>query len=193
MKGCGVNNCNSNNQQLYSRFRRDKLPCMASAVTRVLAEDGMAAWRAFLLSYDAVMIALEKEHAAAGLVPLAWFDVLVQLDRSGGRLRMNQLAEAIVLSRSGLTRLVDRMERDGLVTRQVCSSDRRGLEAVVTPTGRAALKRALPVHLAGIDRYFLCHLDAGERRRIAEGLAKVLAGSSAEAVSGRETRGRTKP
>ncbi|MEA2645813.1 MAG: hypothetical protein QOE92_896 [Chloroflexota bacterium] len=162
---------------------------MARATTWGLADAAMAPWSAFLRSYDRVMTALEREHQAAGLVPLAWFDVLVQLDRNGGRLRMNQLAEAIVLSRSGLTRLVDRMQREGLVTRQACASDRRGLEAVMTPAGRAALKKALPVHLAGIERHFLCHLDAGERARIGAGLAKVLHGDVAP-VSGAPARGR---
>lgn len=147
---------------------------MARSITWRLAGEELAPWRVFLRSHAQVMAALDREHQAAGLVPLTWFDVLVQLDRGHGRLRMNQLADAVVLSRSGVTRLVDRMEREGLVLRQPCPSDRRGLEAVLTPAGRTALKRALPVHLAGVEEHFLRHLDQAERRRVGDALARVL-------------------
>jgi DNA-binding MarR family transcriptional regulator len=95
---------------------------------------------------------LREEHNLS----LAEYDALVQLaSAAGGRLRMNVLADRVLLSRSGVTRLIDRLVADGLVERTACTTDGRGAEAVLTLAGRDRLRDAAPTHLRGIRRYFL--------------------------------------
>ncbi|HEX6311775.1 MAG TPA: MarR family transcriptional regulator [Acidimicrobiia bacterium] len=126
---------------------------------RVVASD-QAAWRALLRAHAAVVGVLERELAEQGM-PIAFYDVLDQLSNAGGRMRMRELANAVLLSRSGLTRLVDRMERAGYVRREHCADDRRGAFAVVTAAGRRAYRQASPVYERGIEEHFTRHL--GER------------------------------
>ena len=136
----------------------------------------LAAWRAFLNAHAAVIDAIERDLAAAGHVPLIWYDVLVALSEAPDhRLRLHELARAVVLSRSGLTRLVDRLEAAGLVQRERCADDRRGAFAVLTPEGRAAQLRAWPVYARGIAGHFAGYLDAAEARTLAAALERVYA------------------
>src|SRR5918998_651585 len=95
-------------------------------------------WALFLKTYSALTDTLDAELTEAAGMPLTWFDVLVHLvDAPDGRMRMQDLSAAVLLSKSGVTRLVDRMERSGLITRGACPTDRRVVYAVLTPTGRA--------------------------------------------------------
>jgi DNA-binding MarR family transcriptional regulator len=87
---------------------------------------------------------------------------------------MKDLAASIVLSKSGLTRVVDRMVGAGLLTRESCPSDRRGYEAVLTPEGERAFEEAYPVHLEGIRRHFSSHLSDEEAQALAKSLRKLL-------------------
>lgn len=136
----------------------------------------LAAWRAFLEAHQAVMRNLEAEHDQELELPLSWYDVLVQLSESGdGRLRMTELADAVLLSRSGLTRLVDRMETDGYVCRERCPSDRRGYFAALTPEGRGALAKASPVHLRHVAEHFTDLLDDDELTILRRALDKIRA------------------
>ncbi len=115
----------------------------------------MRAWRAFLYAHAAVMRELEAQLVAERGMTLAEYDALVQLAGApGARLRMSELAERVLLSRSGVTRLVDRLEKQGLVRREHCGSDARGAFAALTPSGVHHLREAMPVHLRGIDRVF---------------------------------------
>jgi DNA-binding MarR family transcriptional regulator len=118
------------------------------------AEDQLAAWVAVLHGQSALVGVLDHELMNELGLPLTWYDVLVQLHAAGGRMRMQELARSIVLSKSGLTRLVDRMVAAGLVSREPCEGDRRGLLAVLTDEGAATLRRAAPVHLQGIEDHF---------------------------------------
>lgn len=119
----------------------------------------------------AVEAGLLVEHDLA----LASYDVLAQLAESPGRrLRMNDLAERVLLSRSGLTRLVDRLQRDGLVEREACASDARGLYAVLTEGGAVRLAEATPTYLHGLRAQFVNRLEAGELRRCAAMLDEIL-------------------
>ncbi len=121
------------------------------------------------------MNVLEDELKCARGLPLTWFDVLAQLhDAPGNRLRMKELADSIMLSKSGLTRVVDRMVGADLVGRESCPSDRRGYEAVLTATGRKAFEEAHPVHLEGIERHFSCHFSDDEAQALSQALAKLL-------------------
>src|ERR1700712_6009675 len=100
----------------------------------------MGAWRGFLNAHAHVIRRLEAELEAEQSMPLANYDVLVQLAEAPDHaLRMSELATSVLLSRSGLTRLVDRLEREGLVERQACADDARGTLAVLTPGGLTRL------------------------------------------------------
>jgi DNA-binding MarR family transcriptional regulator len=107
-------------------------------------------------------------------LPLAWFDVLLQLRRSpDGRLKMNEIAEAIVHSSGGTTRLVDRIEEAGFVERQSCPSDRRAIHVAITDAGNAKLDEALSVHLEYLDESLAKQLTEDERATLTALLTKL--------------------
>jgi DNA-binding MarR family transcriptional regulator len=136
----------------------------------------LAAWRALLEAHAAVTDLLERELERERGLPLSQFEVLLKLaEAPEGRMRMLELAQSVLLSKSGLSRLVDRMERAELVRRERCPSDRRGAYAVLTDEGRAVLRRATPVHLRGIEEHFARHLADDEVRVLVDVLAKVTA------------------
>jgi DNA-binding MarR family transcriptional regulator len=127
-----------------------------SSPAGVLTASERRAWRAFISAHGRLMRRLELELATRSPVQLAELDVLYQLDDTPqGRLRMNELADRVLLSRAGITRLVDRLVADGLVARAKCPSDARGSFAVLTEKGRAALDDAMPEHLRAVKLHFL--------------------------------------
>ena len=141
-----------------------------------LDETHLAAWRALLNAHAALIARIERELAEAGVIPLTWYDVLVELyEAPDRRLRLHELADAVVLSRSGLTRLVDRLAEAGLLCRQPDPTDRRGAFAVLTDEGLAALRRAWPVYARGIAAHFARHLSEPEARVIAAAFERVRA------------------
>ncbi len=108
-------------------------------------------WRTFLRAHAVLVRRLEGELVAEHDLALPSYDVLVQLSEAPHRsLRMTELADRVLLSRSGLTRLVDRLVRDGLVERQACPQDARGTLAVLTDAGLTRLRDAWPTHLRGV-------------------------------------------
>jgi DNA-binding MarR family transcriptional regulator len=140
-----------------------------------LDKEREAAWRAFITAYGVVIEEIERELLDSGLPPLGWYDVLLELSVAPGRrLRMHELARAVVLSRSGLTRLVDRLERAGLLRREPDPTDRRGAFAVLTEQGAAMRRRMWPVYARGIVEHFGKHLSDEEARSLAEALGRVL-------------------
>ena len=137
--------------------------------------DRFSAWRGFLRTYGQVLPILEQEMQAAHNLPLTWYDVLVQLKQAPSHaLRLQDLADAIVLSQSGLTRLLDRMSEVGLVERKPCPKDRRGSLAQITDLGLATLEKAAPVHLDGIERHFMRPLDEADITALDKAFAKIL-------------------
>jgi DNA-binding MarR family transcriptional regulator len=131
-------------------------------------------WRSFLRAHAAVNRELERELTAATGMPLAWYDVLLQLaEAPEHRLRMAELADRVLLSRSGLTRLIDRLETEGLVRREPSSEDARGMFTVLTASGYRRLRDAAPVHLAGIQRHWLRHFSDAELRQLGELLSRI--------------------
>ncbi len=121
-----------------------------------LDEQEMRAWRGLLRTFAKLTKALDAELEATHGLPLNSYEVLMYLaDSEGERMRMHDLANSILLSRSGLTRLVDRLERDGLLARRSCPSDARGAFACLTPRGRTTLDAARATHLAGVRAMFL--------------------------------------
>jgi len=136
----------------------------------------LAAWRHFITAHAQLIEQIDKELDAAGCVSLQWYDVLIELAEAPElRLRMSELAQKVVLSRSGLTRLVDRLEAEGLLRREACPTDRRGAFAVLTADGLAALRRAWPIYARGIAEHFARHLDDAEARTLTEALERVRA------------------
>ncbi|HEY3263121.1 MAG TPA: MarR family transcriptional regulator [Pseudonocardiaceae bacterium] len=123
----------------------------------------LAAWRSFLRAHAHITRALERELVSEQRLSLASYDVLVQLAEAPGRmLRMTDLADAVLLSRSGVTRLVDRLERDGLVARERTSADGRGIVAVLTEKGLDQLRVASVTHLDGVVRHFVARLNCDQ-------------------------------
>jgi DNA-binding MarR family transcriptional regulator len=115
----------------------------------------MRVWRDFLAAHARLTEVLGRELEHERRLPLPWYDVLVTLSEApDGRLRMGELAAAVAFSRSGLTRLVDRMATAGVVTRHRSTTDRRVTFAELTQEGRTVLRRAAPTHLRGVDAYF---------------------------------------
>ena len=132
-------------------------------------------WREFLEAHAVVVGALEAELDAEHALPLAWYDVLLSLSEAPDhQLRMQDLASRVLFSRSGLTRLVDRMVRDGLVRRERCDDDRRGTYAVLTASGARRLRNASGVHLRGVREHFDRHLTDSDVRALHHALRKVL-------------------
>src|SRR5687768_1409093 len=149
-------------------------PARSRRTPRLTAEQ-LTAWRTFLRAHSRVTRQLEADLVVEHGLPLASYDVLVQLvEAPDHRLRMTELAERVLLSRSGLTRLADRMEREGLVRREACASDARGLYAVLTDEGLARLRTASRTHLRGIDEYVIGRLTPRELSQLGELLGKLL-------------------
>lgn len=136
----------------------------ASAVEGLCPAE-LAAWRGLLRVHANVLKALDAEMEATHGVPLTSYEVLIQLaDAPDRRMRMCDLADSVLLSRSGMSRLVDRLERDGLLVRCACSHDARGAFACITEAGLALLEQARPTHVSGIRRRFLEQFSEDELR-----------------------------
>jgi DNA-binding MarR family transcriptional regulator len=149
-----------------------------TAEVQELAAAELAAWRGMLKVHSALVKALDAELDAAHNLPLSSYEVLIYLRVAPDkRLRMAELADRTLLSRSGMTRLVDRLERDGLLRRDTCSSDARGCFAVLTESGEELLTEARATHLAGVRRRFLDHLDEEDIAALGAAFNKVLAGN----------------
>jgi len=131
----------------------------------LLDEEELAAWRGMLRAHAELVRELDAELAREHDMPLSSYEVLLFLnDSEDGRMRMSELADSALLSRSGLTRLVDRLERQGLLTRERCESDARGWFAEITPEGRRVFGAARKTHLDGVRRAFLSHFSRDELR-----------------------------
>jgi DNA-binding MarR family transcriptional regulator len=134
------------------------------------------AWRALMETHGALLGRLVDELKEEFGTPVTWYDVLLHLDDvEGGRRRMGDLAEAVVLSKSGLTTVVDRMEAAGLVRREVPSGDRRSIDVVMTDEGRRRFARLRAFHRAGIDRHFCAHITDDEAEQLIAVLGRLRA------------------
>ena len=139
----------------------------------------LGAWRGFLRVHSALVRELDTELDAAHDLPLSSYDVLIYLQSAPEkRLRMAELADSVLLSRSGVTRLVDRLEREGLIVRDTCTSDGRGCFAVLTDDGEQLLARARPTHLAGVRERFLSHFSEEELEVLARFWERVRPGAA---------------
>lgn len=134
----------------------------------------MEAWQAFLRASIRLLERLDAELAGYGIT-LADYEILVNLSgEPSGELRMTELAARTLVSRSGLTRRLDRLVDAGLVERRSCSTDRRGVLAVLTDGGRARLEQAAPTHVDGVRRHFLSQLHGQDLHELAASLNAVV-------------------
>ena len=141
----------------------------------VPCDDRDQAWPLFLATYGTLIEILEHELQTERGLPLTWFDVLIQLSfQPHGRMRMQDLADRVLLSKSGVTRLVDRMTKAGLIARVPCETDRRVVFAELTSEGRAKLTEASPVAFRGVAEHFTQHLGRAEHDAIMSGFRKIL-------------------
>jgi len=135
---------------------------------------GRRAWAGLLQVHAALVPLLDRQLQRGTGLPLAWYDVLLELNAAeGGRLRMGELGERVVLSRTRVSRLVEELSRSGLVCRQVNPDDRRSAFAVMTDAGRQRLRDAAPTYMAGIREHFTCYLEADELSAVGDALWRV--------------------
>ena len=140
----------------------------------------LAAWRGFLRVHSALVRELNAELEATHALPLAHYEVLLHLDDApGSKLTMSELAQSVLLSQSGVTRLVDRLVRSGLVVREGCTEDRRVMYARLTDAGRQALCDARPTLIEGVRQRFLSRFDDDELDVLADAWERVRPGATA--------------
>ena len=135
-------------------------------------------WARLLAAHALLLGAMQQRLKQAELPPLEWYDLLWALEQAPEhRLRMGELAEKLLLTRFNATRLVDRLEQEGLVSRQQAKADRRGAEAVLTARGAALRRKMWPVYRKAIDELFNRHLSAGQHEALQKMLERVLEGN----------------
>lgn len=135
---------------------------------------GLHGWGALLRTHAALVPILDRELEAAVGMPLAWYDVLLELANAPDRrLPMSELGERVTLSRTRVSRLVDEMQRAGYVEKQAHPGDRRSIYATMTAAGRKQFRAAAPVYARGIHEHFVAHLRPSELSAIATGLQRV--------------------
>ena len=135
----------------------------------------LEAWRGLLFAYARVISGLEADMLEQHDLPITWFDVLSRLSQSpDGRLRMHELEGVSLFTRSGVTRLADRLEAVGLVRRERSPEDRRGVYLAITAAGRAKIAEVWPDHIASIQKHFGQYLDPGDAESLRAATAKIL-------------------
>jgi DNA-binding MarR family transcriptional regulator len=164
-------------QQLLSEYSvRQQLQSELSQIDGTmssLSREQLRAWRVFFESAFALIDILDAELQEERAMTLRWYDVLVQLEEAGGSCRMSELAGRILASKSGLTRVVDRMEEGGLVRRERPQEDRRVVLVLLTEEGLDALQNARAVHRRGIAEHFAQHLNQRDLAALERTFEKV--------------------
>jgi DNA-binding MarR family transcriptional regulator len=136
------------------------------------------AWARLLRTHNVLIEQVQKHLSRAGLPPLEWYDLLLELDLADGkRLRLFDLGERMVLSRSNLTRLCDRLEKEGLLTREACAEDGRGLYAAITSKGSDLRRRMWPAYKAAVEQNFAAGLTPAEAELLASLLLRARSGA----------------
>lgn len=140
-----------------------------------MSADAERAWGALLRVHARLVPVLDAAVQDAASLPVTWYDVLLELHSAGGRLTMSDLADRVTLSRTRVSRIVDELTRDGLVTREANPDDGRSSFAVITAAGRTRFRAAAPTYVAAIERDLAGPLSGTELRALAASLEKVLA------------------
>jgi DNA-binding MarR family transcriptional regulator len=157
----------------------DRETDVAGLLDRLVAAElperrGLDAWASLLQAHATLMRRLESDLERETGLALADFDVLAQLARAGGELRMTELAARALISRSGMTRRVTRLVEEGLVRRADADADGRGVVVALTDAGLARLAETAPVHARGISQLFVAQLDDQELAILERALGKVI-------------------
>lgn len=155
-----------------------------AATDLALSEEQIATWRAFLRAHSTMLRRISRDLDEADLPPLAWYDVLAALrDAPDQRLRQVELAEQVLLSNSGISRLLDRIEARGLIERVACATDRRSFHVALTAEGDAMLREMWPVYARGIAEDFLPALGSNpcEIRERMEAIGRECSAAAATA------------
>ena len=134
----------------------------------------LRAWGMFLRAHSDVIRVLEDELEEKRGLALTAYEVLMRLDSAERPWRMHELAESLYLSRSGATRLVAKLEKQGLVTRTICEDDRRGIQLAVTAKGKKTIRAAMPVHFRGVREHFTQHLTETEAAHLCSAFRKII-------------------
>lgn len=149
------------------------------------SSETIEAWRLMLQAHQQLTTRMDLNLREQHGLRLDWYDVLYQLTVAGGRMRMHELAEATLFSRTDCTRIVDRMEQAGLVRRERATEDRRGVYAAMTAGGRDLFRSAAVTHLDDIQQMLGAYVTAAEATVMAEALERAL-----EATGERESQAR---
>jgi DNA-binding MarR family transcriptional regulator len=143
----------------------------------LLHDDRVTLWGLFFEAYEGIQRRLDRELRAEVNLPDGWLEVLLRIGRTPGQaVPMTQLAEMVLFSSGGFTKLADRMEKADLIHRAPCPTDRRSLLATLTPEGQRVLDQALAVHVPGIQRHVIDRLDAAQRQQLEQILRTLRAG-----------------
>ena len=157
-----------------SRPRTTRDAHLSDLGRRLLTLPRLNAWGAFLTAHKALENILSRELESACGLPLTWFDALAQLRMAPARrLTMGQLATALLFSKSGLTRLIDRMVEAGLVQRLARPGDRRSLHIALTEAGEEKFRQALPIHLEHVNRHFAAYIEDDEAAAVESALVRM--------------------
>jgi DNA-binding MarR family transcriptional regulator len=144
-------------------------------MTERLEPGVLDAWRGFLFAHAKVVRALEADLLEQHHLPLTWFDLLSRIKQAPGqRLRMHQLEEASLFTRSGITGLADRLEQAGFVRRERSAEDRRGVYLAITQAGIDKIDEVWPDHVASIQKHFGRYLDAKSAKALRAVTEKIL-------------------
>ena len=157
----------SMSEQLHGRLSHEGSSLSSPSPER------LRAWRLYLESSLALVDILDTELERDAGIPLRWHDVLVHLEETPDGLRMNELAERILYSKSGFTRVVDRMEEAGLVRRVRPDNDRRSILILLTDTGRQTMETARRHHRNAINQHFSQHLTNNDIKALTRALEKI--------------------
>lgn len=148
-------------------------------MTTKLNDHHLAAWRAFITTHSTLIDRINRAMQDADVIPLHWYDVLIEVyEAPEHRLRLSELARKVVLSKSGLTRLVDKLVEAGLLERQSSPEDGRGAYAVLTDAGLDAMRKAWPIYAQGIQDYFATYLSIEEVDILAKAFERMLRAAS---------------
>jgi len=158
-------------------------------VNQTLRYDQKEAWITFVVSHAVVTRQVDKMLADRNLPGLDVYEVLLTLEHANeGRLRMSELADHLMLSRSGITRLVDRLERDGFLKRHDCPNDRRATNAMITPEGTSMREQMWPVYREGIVELFGNKMSDDEARVLSKVFIRILGNFPRELLHGMPER-----
>jgi DNA-binding MarR family transcriptional regulator len=151
------------------------------AMKKVPSKEAVRAWARLLRAQQLLLQKVEQDLKAAHLPALEWYDVLLELDRAeNGRLRHRELHPRLLLAKYNLSRLIDRMEGEGLVRREPSPEDARGADIAITEKGRTLRRKMWPVYEAAIGRHFASRLKAEEIERLSGALETLIDATSAE-------------